>query len=180
IKLDCLEQTFVADKFGTFSIKDIPPGPCRVHAAFRDGTGFQLITVEPNQTMYIELKLDKTIVNIPEEGNYLLPVILAIAVLLLVLYFVLRKKKVVEEKKVEAGARVKDILPTLNPKERDVVNFLLANRYKATQAEIRHNTGIPRTSLARTLQSLETKNIIKIVKVGKAVKVHLTDWFLEK
>ncbi|HLF54641.1 MAG TPA: carboxypeptidase-like regulatory domain-containing protein, partial [Candidatus Nanoarchaeia archaeon] len=102
IKLDCLEQTFAADKFGTFSIKDVPPGPCRIHAAFRDGTGFQLITIEPNQTMYIELKLDKTIVNIPKEGNYLLPVVLAIAVLLLVLYFVLRKKKVVEEKKVEA------------------------------------------------------------------------------
>jgi len=180
IKLDCLEfETFTTDKFGTFSVKNVPPGPCRVYAAYRDGAGFQLVNIETNQTIYIELKLDKTIVNIPQPRNYLLPVLALIILLFIILYFKLRKKKVVE-RKIEAAARVKDILPTLNPKERDVVSFLLANRNKATQAEIRHTTGIPRTSLARVLQSLETKNIIKITKIGKAVKVHLTDWFLEK
>lgn len=180
LKLDCLEfETFTTDKFGTFSIKDVPPGPCRVYAAYRDGAGFQLVDIETNQTIYIELKLDKTIVNIPQPRNYLLPVLALIIFIFVVLYFKFRRVVKVE-RKVEVGPRVKDILPTLNPKERDVVSFLLANRYKATQSEIRHNTGIPRTSLARALQSLETKNIIKITKIGKAVKIHLTDWFLER
>ena len=60
------------------------------------------------------------------------------------------------------------------------MNYLQLNKGEVNQAIIRHNTGIPRTSLSRIMSSLENKNIIKVRKEGKAVKVSLTDWFLEK
>ena len=87
-----------------------------------------------------------------------------------------------QEKKQEqkASKRSEDIIKTLNPKEKEVVNYLQLNKEEINQASIRHNTGIPRTSLSRIMISLENKNIIKVRKEGKAVKVSLTDWFLEK
>jgi len=72
------------------------------------------------------------------------------------------------------------ILKTLNKKEKAVVEFLLANTNKASQAKIRHATGIPRTSLSRVLQSLEGKKIVHVEKHGKMVNVALTDFFLGK
>ncbi len=72
------------------------------------------------------------------------------------------------------------ILKTLNSKEKAIVEFLLSNSNKASQAQIRHNTSIPRTSLTRVLQSLEAKKIINIERQGKMVKVELTDFFLGK
>lgn len=83
-----------------------------------------------------------------------------------------------QEQKV--SKRSEDIIKTLNPKEKEVVNYLQLNKGEINQANIRHNTGIPRTSLSRIMISLENKNIIKVRKEGKAVKVSLTDWFLEK
>jgi len=91
-------------------------------------------------------------------------------------------KEAKQEKKQEqkASKRSEDIIKTLNQKEKEVVNYLQLNKGEINQASIRHNTGIPRTSLSRIMISLENKNIIKIRKEGKAVKISLTDWFLEK
>jgi uncharacterized membrane protein len=68
----------------------------------------------------------------------------------------------------------------LNEKEKKIVNYLLENDNKGVQSCIRHETGIPRTSLSRCLKSLEIKKIIEVEKIGKAVKIKLTDWFLGK
>jgi uncharacterized membrane protein len=71
-------------------------------------------------------------------------------------------------------------MPTLNAKEKEIVSFLELNKGKALQSQIRHHTGIPRTSLARIIKGLEDKNILQVRKEGKAVKIKLTDWFLGK
>ncbi|MBW2983510.1 hypothetical protein KY361_00160 [Candidatus Woesearchaeota archaeon] len=87
-----------------------------------------------------------------------------------------------EEKKeeIKPSKRAEDIMATLNPKEKKVTGFLLENNNESYQAKVRYATGIPRTTLARVLISLEGKKIVKIEKVGKAVKIKLTDWFLGK
>ena len=76
--------------------------------------------------------------------------------------------------------RAKDVIETLNEKEKKIVNYLLEHENKGVQSSIRHETGIPRTSLARCLKSLQIKKIIEVEKFGKAIKIKLTDWFLEK
>ncbi|MBW2969750.1 hypothetical protein KY319_01375 [Candidatus Woesearchaeota archaeon] len=185
IKLDCMEGSFSADKFGAFSVSGIPSGPCRVFAAYGDGGGFELVNIEDNQTMYIEVKLDKTIVNIPQKHNYLFPALIILIVLIVfsAILFKIWKKEKVLEKKVRAeshSARVLDVLKTLKPKEASVVEFLLQNRNESSQSKIRHATGLPRTSLARCLKDLESKKIICVERHGKLVKVRLSDWFLER
>lgn len=76
------------------------------------------------------------------------------------------------------SSQTKAILETLSGKEKEIVNFLLENNFSSSQAKIRHSLNIPRTSLARILQSLERKKIAQIEKDGKMVTIQLTKFFL--
>ena len=184
LKFDCRTMSGTdfpetADKYGSFYIETMPVGPCKIYSTYLNAVGVQDITINRGDLIDLELRLDKTIVAQPKP----IPTY-AISLLIIVLGIVIwliwkRASKPVKEVK-ETGKRAHDVLSTLNSKERDVINYLQANKDRATQADIRHNTSIPRTSLARVLQNLESKNIITVRKVGKAVKVQLTDWFLGK
>lgn len=70
------------------------------------------------------------------------------------------------------------LLKTLSGKEKKVVEFLMENNNKSSQARIRYGVGLPRTSLSRVLQALEGKKIVEIEKMGKMVSVRLTRFFL--
>ncbi|PIN86082.1 hypothetical protein COV19_06305 [Candidatus Woesearchaeota archaeon CG10_big_fil_rev_8_21_14_0_10_44_13] len=85
-----------------------------------------------------------------------------------------------KEAKDELNPRARDVMKTLNDKEQKIVNVLLQNGNKSTQATIRNETGIPKTTLARVFQSLESKNVVKVETIGKLKKVELTEWFLGK
>lgn len=180
IKLDCMEGIFTTDKFGTFSVANVPEGQCRVYAAFRNGVGFQTVDVKANQTIYLELKLDKTIVNIPDRINYVLPIVVVVVLLVVVVLYLKFRRKKTEKVELKHPSRIQDILKTLKPKEKQIVEYLLQNNNAGSQAKIRHATGLARTSLSRCLQDLESKNIIAVERLGKLVKVGLTDWFLGK
>lgn len=84
------------------------------------------------------------------------------------------------EAKKEINPRARDIMKTLNEREIKIVEFIMSNDNKSTQAGIRNATGIPKTSLSRTFLSLESKKVIKIETVGKLKKIELTDWFMGK
>ena len=87
----------------------------------------------------------------------------------------LKKEKETTQKKIDS------VIKTLNEKEAAIVGLLLSNENKTElQSRIRHELGIPRTTLSRLLQSLEKKKIITIAKQGKIVKIKLTDWILEQ
>lgn len=85
-----------------------------------------------------------------------------------------------KEDKGELNPRARDIMKTLNDKEQTVVNLLVKSENKSTQATIRNETGIPKTTLARIFQSLESKKVLKVETIGKLKKVELTGWFLGK
>ncbi|PIZ50693.1 hypothetical protein COY27_06285 [Candidatus Woesearchaeota archaeon CG_4_10_14_0_2_um_filter_33_13] len=88
-------------------------------------------------------------------------------------------KETKEQKETEAiSKQTKALLHILSEKEKKVVEILMANQNQASQARIRRDTKIPRTTLARILQSLEAKKIILIEKSGKWVDIKLTDFFL--
>ncbi|PIN86649.1 hypothetical protein COV19_04005 [Candidatus Woesearchaeota archaeon CG10_big_fil_rev_8_21_14_0_10_44_13] len=185
-------------KFGSIAVDAMPVGSCKIFASLGDAVGYEEINLNQGQLMDMEINLDKSIVAPEKDDSVIWTIILILAVLAALfayIYFILKKEKKLEkdvkkekrvEKKIEkleqdiGGKRAEDIIPTLNAKEKDVMNHLFLNRKESSQARIRHDTGIPRTSLARVLQSLESKNIIKVEKHGKLVKVKLTPWFLGK
>jgi len=86
----------------------------------------------------------------------------------------------IHEVEGELNPRARDIMNTLNEREKKIVEFLLEQGNKSTQASIRNETSIPKTSLARAFQSLEAKKVVKVDTIGKLKKVELTDWFLGK
>ncbi|MEM2916276.1 MAG: hypothetical protein QXT19_02885 [Candidatus Woesearchaeota archaeon] len=206
LKFDCKPVQGIVfpektDKFGSFFIEAVPEGTCRIYAAYSNGIGTRIVEIKRGDLKDIEIRLDKTLVSVPITPAYGTIIVLVVILLLVIVFFLarmsrlrkaeakevreLRKEEKAKEivigalEKGEISKRAQDILKTLHPKERDIVNFLLP-RKEATQAEVRHNTGIPRTSLARALHSLEAKNVLKVRTVGRVVKVQLTEWFLEK
>lgn len=84
------------------------------------------------------------------------------------------------EEKEGLNPRARDIMKTLNEKEQRITNFLLENKNKSTQATIRNETAIPKTTLARIFQALEARKVVKVETIGKMKKIELTDWFLGK
>lgn len=167
---------------GSFHIEYFPAGQCKIYANYRKIIGTKDITLERGALKDIEIKLEESIAKPSNILLYIQITIIIITALAISIYITKRKKepKVAHEIKHEPIKRAEDITQTLNNKEKEVVSFLQMNNNKSTQATIRHNTGIPRTSLARVLHSLESKNIAKVRKEGKLVKITLTDWFLGK
>jgi uncharacterized membrane protein len=194
------------NKFGSFKVDYMPAGPCKIFASIGEAVGFTEVEIQQGNITDAEILLDMTILKAPlsrysVEG--LVALLFAIIVVLLAFKYKdkiikrlkkgkgAKKETIHEEKKEHAPAhnlqkekakssRADDILATLGKKEKDVAELLLERKDETNQATIRHNTGIPRTSLSRILASLEQKKIVKIRKVGKVVKVSLTDWFLGK
>lgn len=76
--------------------------------------------------------------------------------------------------------RARDILKTLSERESAIAVFLLDSGYEMTQAKIRNTLGIPKTSLARLLRTLEEKKVLHVDHIGNMKRIKLTDWFLGK
>jgi len=188
------------NKFGSFMVDYMPIGSCKIFANFGEAVGFTEVEVQQGNITDVEVSLDRTILSMPGKGYgmeaFVGILFIVVAILLIFKYKNKLIKKIKKQTRKEAKAeekkehrepaketrheRAKDITATLHKKERDIVEYLLSKKEETNQANIRHNTGIPRTSLTRILASLEQKNIIKVRKVGKVVKVRLTDWFLGK
>lgn len=180
------------DQFGSFNMNIIGTGHCKIYANYKDAVGFVSLDLGKGDLKDVEIKLDKTILkDIPKRSSFILYAALAIVIFALVIFFTQfrfrkrskrketkEKKEAKEEKKV--SKRSQDIMQTLNKKEKEIVEFLMSNDNKSYQAKIRHTLGIPRTSLSRLLESLQRKKVVDIQKEGKAVRIKLTDWFMDK
>ena len=183
-----------ADNVGFFTVKNIPVGSCSVIASKNEVVGRVEFEVEKGEVVSVEVILGE---SLAKKGNFVIWVItilILILVVLLVIWFNIKKnakkpKKVEkkehsEDKTEELGEKLSKqtlaLMKTLSEKEKKIVDFLLENDNKASQAKIRHATKIPRTSLTRVLQSLEKKKIAEIERNGKMVSVGLTKFFLGK
>jgi len=93
----------------------------------------------------------------------------------------IKKEKVVETivqaESVSINKRMQDILKTLPEREQNIVNYLIEENGKSTQARIHHATHIPRSSLTKRIRILQDKNIIEVKEFGKTNIVKLTKWF---
>ncbi|MBD3313347.1 hypothetical protein GF345_02805 [Candidatus Woesearchaeota archaeon] len=177
------------DRFGSFTVEYAPTGMCRIYASYHDGMGFTETNIEHGSIADIEINLDRSIVSQRRGINWILvlsiSLILLIAVVLLVIGLTVYFKR---EGKTESGhytsdksgRRSRDIIATLDDKEKKVTEFIMEHDNHTMQSRIRHALSIPRTTLSRVVTSLERKKIIEVEKQGKTVKIRLTNWFLGK
>jgi len=181
-----------ADNVGFFTVKNIPVGSCSVVASKNEVVGSVEFGIEKGEVVSVEVVLGESLAKKSNFVIWVITILVLILVVLLIIWFNI-KKKIKKPKKVEKkehseekdeeleeklSKQTKALMKTLSEKEKKIVDFLLEHNNLASQAKIRHNTKIPRTSLTRVLQSLEKKKIAEIEKEGKMVSVKLSKFFL--
>ncbi|MCK5699281.1 MAG: hypothetical protein KAH93_05515 [Candidatus Aenigmarchaeota archaeon] len=188
LKFDCSAdygepKDMATDTFGSFKSEWLPATTCRIYAKHGNQVGSTEVTISPGTLSNTQIILDKD--TVVKDNK--IQLLLAAAGLILLALFIVRLSKYSSKtpKKEQYQApnlpkRTKDIINTLNQKEKSIVTFLLENNNESTQNKIYHSTFIPKTSLSRSLLLLEQKRIIKIEKLGNLRKIKLTGWFLDK
>lgn len=208
-KCKSFRKTGQTDKFGGYKAENLPAGECKVSAVYNKLVGSVTVGVVQGETISTEIALSEAVTTPLENYIYYIIAGVVIIALLFLFYRLLyrrlkrkvkeevvkgvrkraRKEDAKEQKKEEPkpqaqegglNPRARDIMKTLNEKEQKVVNFLITSNNKSTQATIRNETGIPKTTLARIFMTLEAKKVLKVETVGKLKKIELTDWFLGK
>jgi uncharacterized membrane protein len=139
----------------------------------------------------IEVKYTLSSDGQPQEGNILLLVIggvvVIVVIILTVIYFLKQpkreKQKIKEKDGGEKGfsAPQRDILKTLTANEEKIVHELFKHKKDGlTQKGLARETGIPKSTLSRTLKRLSVKSVVEIKDYGVTKKIRLTEWFLNK
>ena len=177
LEFDCnslsgIEFPKKTDKFGGFSTY-VPVGECTILST--NGKFIDKAVFETNRGDSIDLSLildDK--INSKVDLNW---VILIVAVVFLIYRFRPKKRKRVKKK--TSGRKLNSILKTLSGSEEQIIEFIMANGNASTSSKIRHGLKIPKTSLSRTLDKLESKKILIIEREGKLKRVKISDWLLK-
>lgn len=189
IKADCGrdygDENTVSDDFGSFSLQYLPVGKCDVSALSDNKVGFETVNITQGELDTVNIILGQ---EVKSGFDLTLPLIaVSLVVILTAILYLTRKragetrKEIRAEKgvKIELNDRMRDIIQTLNGRESDIINLLIENNGKLTQAEIRHFLGIPKATISRDIYSLEQKKIIETIKIGRNKEIILSKWFLD-
>ncbi len=162
------------------------------------------VTIQGYRVFSPWIKLDyKLPAEIPAQSNSLnmLPVLLIIVLIAAVIFEFYRrrmhKRRVIPEtkeylnkevipetksetKEIRITGEMQKVIDTLSDKEKAIIGLLLRNGGSARQADIRYETGIPKSSLTGTLNALKRRNIIKKHEYGRTNIIELSEWFLSE
>ena len=83
-----------------------------------------------------------------------------------------------ESKGIPISGEMQKVIDTLSDKEKVIIGILLKKGGSATQADIRYETGIPKSSLTGIINALKRRNIIKKHEYGRTNVIELSEWFL--
>jgi uncharacterized membrane protein len=83
-------------------------------------------------------------------------------------------------KEITPTGEMQKVIDTLSDNEKAIINLLLRKGGSVTQADIRYETGIPKSSLSGIINALKRKNIIKKREYGRTNVIELSDWFLSE
>ncbi len=83
-----------------------------------------------------------------------------------------------ETKEISITEGMQKVIDTLSDKEKAIIGLLLKNGGSATQADIRYETGIPKSSLVGLINTLKRRSIIKKREYGRTNVIELSEWFL--
>jgi hypothetical protein len=81
---------------------------------------------------------------------------------------------------IEITSEMAAVMETLTARERAVMTALIGHSGKMTQADIRYETRIPKSSLTGIILSLERRKLIIKKEWGRTNIIELSDWFLSK
>lgn len=81
---------------------------------------------------------------------------------------------------LEPTPRQRDLLATLAPREREVMEALLRAGGRVTQADLRTGTGLPKSTLSRTLAALQRRHLVEVRGAGHTNLVLLSELFLKE
>ncbi len=194
-----------ADASGSFLLKFVPVGTCGFTATAPSAGNesvSQLVEINAGELAQVSLKIRRKPNAI--ASNLVLLALLALA-LLLVAWFgreYWRKRGASQakeakpekktrlmsatasasagEEKLKPTSKMRNVMNALNERERRIVEVLIASGGKLKQSKIYRETLIPKTSLARALESLERRNVVRLTPERNSQLVELTDWFTSK
>lgn len=81
---------------------------------------------------------------------------------------------------IVVSSEMEAVMQTLTARERAVMSTLINHRGRMTQADIRYDTGTPKSSLTGILISLERRKLVSKKEWGRTNIIELSDWFLSK
>ncbi|MCX8206540.1 MAG: helix-turn-helix domain-containing protein [Methanothrix sp.] len=81
---------------------------------------------------------------------------------------------------IEITREMAAVIETLTAREKAVMEALLKRSGRMTQADLRYETGIPKSSLSGILNSLERRKLIKKREWGRTNVIEITDWFVSR
>ena len=84
------------------------------------------------------------------------------------------------KREIVVSSEMEAVMQTLTARENAVINTLISHGGRMTQAEIRYETGTPKSSLTGILISLERRKLIIKKEWGRTNIIELSDWFLSK
>lgn len=85
-----------------------------------------------------------------------------------------------QKKEIVVSSEMDAVMQTLTARERAVMSTLIAHGGRMTQAEIRYETGTPKSSLTGILISLERRKLVIKKEWGRTNIIELSEWFLSK
>jgi uncharacterized membrane protein len=81
---------------------------------------------------------------------------------------------------IVVSSEMEAVMQTLTARERAVISTLIDHGGRMTQADIRYETGTPKSSLTGILISLERRKLVSKKEWGRTNIIELSDWFLSK
>lgn len=180
-----------ASATGTFSFPRIPAGKCSISAQSGASKAASVISLSAGEFKTMELKLENSTFPYAEIAGFL---VLAAAAGWLI--FSKYKKPPARPSRASAArpkkqtsspippasaisARQKDLLSTLNEKEKSIVEFVQRHHPSAIRvSKVRAGLLMPKTSFTRTLQALERKQFVATKKEGSRLFAKLHGFFL--
>ena len=88
------------------------------------------------------------------------------------------KKDELFEEGIKITGGMSAVMETLNSRERAVLTVLIEHKGLMTQADIRYETRIPKSSLTGIILSLERRKLITKKEEGRTNVIALSEWFL--
>jgi uncharacterized membrane protein len=82
------------------------------------------------------------------------------------------------KKEIAVSSEMMAVMDALTPRERSIVEALIKRGGRMTQADIRFETNLPRSTLTTILVSLERRNLITKKEWGRTNVIELSERFL--
>jgi len=86
----------------------------------------------------------------------------------------------IPEIEIRITGEMQKVIDTLSDKEKAIILLLIRKGGTSTQADIRYEIEIPKSSLTGIINALNRKNIIKKREYGRTNIIELSEWFLSE